>query len=217
MNTSERNKLDNIHFKLSIIEVMTYAIVAIPSLVTLGFDKTLGPLKSSEYVLLLLRNIGMICWYTCIALGARRVQLQAGRILNSLSINSGDSGEGSQKTSPRQVAAVAVVEFLKQNDKELAIRAAFSVIVWSIASIPQLWPFHGYFMAILASIAAFKGNSSQVLIRSRYKMYSSQNRTQTTPPTLIPSLSKNEAENNLQHNENSHQVQPFRGSMSDKS
>jgi hypothetical protein len=183
MNVSERQRLDSMHLRLLTTAWITYSIVVVPTLAALALNKIDGPITSNEFILLLLRNIGFILWYIFFGLAARSVALQAARILNSLSVHSKDGSDGSSKASPKQDAALNVVEFLKQNDKELATRSIFMLFVWSATSVPQLWPFHGYFMAILSSIAAFKVNPSQVVLRSRYRLYA----LKTSPPIAVPS------------------------------
>jgi hypothetical protein len=217
MDSSERQKLDSMHFKLTVTTLVAYSIVGVPSLAALALDKSKGPIVSSEYVLLLLRNIGFLVFYALLAATARGIHRQAARILDSVSPKERSSREpsnnGSTTTSPKQIAAIQVVEFLEQNDKELATRCILLLVIWSIASIPHFWPFHGYFMAILAAIATFKTNTSQILLKSRYRQRSKQRQTVTTV-AHESSISRKQNIDSIQRSQLQNlQVQPQESSM----
>jgi len=106
--------------------VSYWFFAVVPSLVALGLDKSLGPVQSGEYILLILRNIGIVIWMASQWLSDVFMQREIQSIIKSLS--RAQVG-GSQGTT-------SLLEYLNVHAAKTKSTTMFATLIWLFFSLP---------------------------------------------------------------------------------
>jgi hypothetical protein len=130
--------------------ICSYLFLCIlPTLISLSFDKSLGPFNSGILTILIVRNMGMTIWQLC-ALGAAAITAQS---VHHLVKTIGDLQGADTK---------AVLDFVKNDEKSIAKKNMVALAMYIAFSLPWLWPLQGIqmlLMGILACIGMMPGNT----------------------------------------------------------
>ena len=120
-------------------------LTIVPTLVALGLDKSLGPIDSGEYVVLIVRNGGVIAWQVCALSGYVFMLRQVTTITSS--VHSSDQPVA-QQGGPPVKSAQNVLSFLRLNVRSNALKNGVALITYTLFSIPPAWPYNAFSIAL---------------------------------------------------------------------
>jgi hypothetical protein len=139
--------------------VATYFLFAcIPVLISLGTNKSLGPIQSFEYVVLLLRNIGCILHGIWVIIGLQLVKRETHKVRMVIGIN---------PTTERAIIAQNIISTMIQKFTQLQRVAVFAISCHVVFMLPWLWPFQTYMIGILSGLIGFDGLGGVLLAIKR--------------------------------------------------
>jgi len=173
MNFELHNRLLVRQRKLMWMTKLSYSCFAIvPTLVALGLDKRLGPVKNYEFVALILRNIGIVIWVASQWVADLYMQREIRTIIASLQY----MNLGTQGASP-------VLHYLNKHAKTSNRTAVIACLIWIFFSLPYFWPFQGYAMTIVSCLGILGSANEAVVL-----MTSAQLRRNRDAQSMIESL-----------------------------
>jgi hypothetical protein len=143
---------------LKIFGTLVYACVAIiPSIWALTLDKTLGPLENSEFVAIIVRNVGTILWgwLDVFAIWMVRQQIQHSIDLTSSGANDNMQGPITGKMQLDEKTK-EVVKRLDKEIRSLLIFMAITGVLYGVFLIPILYPFQTYCIGFIVGAGSLR-------------------------------------------------------------
>jgi hypothetical protein len=107
--------------------VASYGFLTIlPTVVALGLDKAKGPVASGEFIIIIVRNVGVVVWQICALVGAILMQREISSLLTGKLTSSGP--DTASRIGPGQQVQ-AVLDFLGAHTRSMAKKNALSLLV----------------------------------------------------------------------------------------
>jgi len=161
------NKVHRILFKdkgLQATLALSYGLLTlVPTLCALGLNQSVGPIQSSEWIIIVIRNIGVMVWQLC-GLAGSLLLLKEVRLLQASTIVGPDS---SGAKSLQSTSAKRVIEYLAANAKSIFRSNCLVLIIYSIFSMPLAWPYQTFGLCI-SLITLVRGYSlGKIILASR--------------------------------------------------
>ena len=160
---------------------LSYMLSIAPTFVALGLDKSLGPIQSGEYIILIVRNIGVVLWQFFAFAGYYFMYRQVDALQSSVqasggaeSASSNAPGPGPGPASPTSASKLGspvvvrrnannVVEVLRANLVSNAKKNLLALVVYTLFSIPFAWPYQTYAISFAACLLAVAMHPAKVL------------------------------------------------------
>jgi hypothetical protein len=143
-------RLRNLHIRLQHLGTFVYcAGVIVPTLYALSLDKSRGPMENGEYIIVILRNIMALVWTLTEVICAHLVRNQVKSVLSG--------SVGSMKCSTTDV-----VKRLDDEIKQLRNMFTFAFVMYAVFTIPWLWPFQTYPIALFSASAVMRSTASHL-------------------------------------------------------
>ena len=136
--------------------VLFFFTAIISPLIMLRLNKSIGPVLNLQFVLILVRNFGTVI---LVLTGF----LVADQNLKQFKAAQSSSERSEQKSVERLERFNQVLRFLKKQRLESMYGLILLFIIYLICSLPWIWPYQTYFIAIMACIGHAGFNASSLL------------------------------------------------------
>lgn len=139
--------------KLVMVMSASYFFLSLlPTLVALSLDKSVGPIANGEYIILIVRNLGVVFWnlsqiYTSYVLKNE---------LKALSSSSGTVSNGVQN----------IMSFFDAERKHLRARNLISLLLYPLFSLPWFWPSQFFQIAFMIFLGGLTMSPGKVILQS---------------------------------------------------
>lgn len=137
----ERLRLLNLHAKVQLLSWMVFSTgLAIPSIVSLTLDKTLGPIANLEFVCMLVRNLSVLVWGLVSFASNRIVLWQFNELMRSIA-----------DTQSR-----TALEKMRRDHHSMNRLLLGTGLVFALICIPPIWGYQTYVYALLLAIGTLR-------------------------------------------------------------
>lgn len=158
--TAQSTKMVRTHWRFQLGLILSYALLSVPpTLAALGLDHSISPVDNKEFVLLIIRNCGVVLWQMCALAGYAFMLAQVKAIQSSVHSSDKNASPG----APVGRSAQAVVVYLRSNVRSNVFKNSIAFVVYGISSIPPLWPFQSYTIPIIVMLLVHSMNPARVL------------------------------------------------------
>lgn len=134
---------------------VTYVLLATtPSFLALLTDKSKGPIENLEYAVMLSRNLGVLCWMTNDIFANHIMMHEVHNLKTSMGLVS-------------STAVTRVIAFMEEEQLKFRKQLIIGFAIYLISSIPFLWPFQTYQIAIGLTLGSAVSNLGMILLRTK--------------------------------------------------
>jgi hypothetical protein len=141
---------------------LVYACIAIiPGIWALTLDKTVGPLENNESNVILIRNIGTVCWgiLDICSVWMVKTQLESLMRLTSSDNNDHNSNDAHNRSSKKVELATKTVDVIKRlafEIRSLIIFLAVLAILYGVFTVPILYPYQTYCIGFIIGLGSLR-------------------------------------------------------------
>ena len=152
-----RDRLRRAHLAASLGSLTFYALATgVPTFVALSLPKTQGPICSYQYVLLLVRNVGVVAWQGFSIATTLMLRSRASALMQSSVPVAGGHVSVSSRNNPAQSASRVqkVLEHLNAELGRMRTQGTLSLVLYAVFCIPVLWEQQTFVYAFTWMLAA---------------------------------------------------------------
>lgn len=167
-HAGSRERVLSLSRRLTALTLSSYLMLSVvPALVTLSLDKSLGPIQNDQYVIIVVRNVGIVGWQVFQLLGSRYLVKET-RAIKAFLVPSrngetgGVQGSHSAPTSPKSRALLqggpstdrmaSIIMMMEHRSRNLTKTNVVVGTVYAVFCIPQLFAQQTYLLGGLTSL-----------------------------------------------------------------
>lgn len=152
----EAAKLLSFYKKINAMIMLAYILIsAIPRLVMLSLNRSIGPIQNHQVVVLIIGNIGIITWSGLQVLSSYIATKEAEKLLSIVEAN---------KLSSQNVGEI--VRYLKTMERKHGLTVGLSFVIYLIACLPWLWAYQMFFFITLLLVSNFVGVIGKIYLET---------------------------------------------------
>jgi hypothetical protein len=149
-----------------ILLALSYGLLTVlPTLCAFALDQTLGPWASGEWVIIVVRNIGVVVWQLCGLSGNILLIRQVKRLNMTASMDAPNNS--SKLENDKTSAAQRVVAYLTASAKTMLKTNLAILVLYSLFSIPFSWPFQTFSVCIAIIVMVRSYSMGKIVMATR--------------------------------------------------
>ena len=147
---------------------LSYGILTVlPTLCAFALDQSVGPVQSGEWIIIVVRNIGIVLWQLFGLMGSALLLREVTKMHSTTQGSSNKTSDGPSLATVGAGSAKRVVEFLKSNFRGIFRTNAILLVLYAIFSIPFTWPFQTLSSSIAVTAMLRNYSLGKIVLASR--------------------------------------------------
>lgn len=140
-----------------------FLVAALPGVLQLAMDKSLGPIDNRQYILLIVRNVGIVLWLLVQLFSVQFIVKETSDLHRALH-NVHEHNNENNKESSKQV--MEIVGFLRNVQKSVLKTTLVGGVTFIVFTVPFFWMWQQYSTAIVSCMALIMSNIGMIYLQT---------------------------------------------------